>query len=168
MNRKKAMRALRFAGCAGLLALLAVSSYAGGRRIEAPAVPVLIETVSGEAAAAVTMETTRERLEKQRREALVLLESVLNDAACDETSRRQALQEKTKIASRMETEASVEALLAQMGFEGTAVVMGEGTLHIIAPWQMAENEQNRVRMIDAALSQSALSPDAVKIILAKK
>lgn len=168
MKQKMAVRALRFAGCAGLLILLAVSSYVGGIRVEAPAVPVLIETISGEMAASMTMAQTSERLERQREEALFLLESILNDPSCDESSRRQAMQEKAKIASRMETEASLEALLAHMGFEETAVVMGEGALHIIAPWQVAENEHNRVQMIDAALSQSALSPDAVKIILAKK
>lgn len=161
-------RIVRFAGCMGLLALLAASSYGTGGQIEAPAVPVLIETVSGEAMAAMSMEKTQERLQRQRQEALLLLDSILKDPSADEASQRHALEEKEKIASRMETEASVMALLAYMGFEETAVVMGEEQMSIIAPWQIAENEHNRVRMIDAAVSQSGISADAVKIILAKK
>lgn len=168
MKKTMAARILRFAGCAALLALLAVSSYGGRERIEAPVVPVLIETVSGEVLAASTMQQTGERLERQRKEALLLLQSVLDDPNADEASKKQALAEKTRIASRMETEAAVQALLEHMGFEQTAVVMGEGIIHIISPWQTAENEQNRVRMIDAATSQSGFSADAVKIILAKK
>ena len=168
MNKKIAARAMRFAGCAALLALLAVSSYAGGEHSTAPAVPVMVEFVSDEMLASLTMKQTSERLAMKREEALLLLQSVIDDPGADEASRSRALQEKTEIAARMETEAAICALLAHMGFEQTAVVMGESTLSIVAPWQAAENEQNRVRMIDAAAGQSGLPADAVKIILAKK
>ncbi|MBQ7885693.1 MAG: SpoIIIAH-like family protein [Clostridia bacterium] len=168
MKQTMASRVARFGGCAALLALLAVSSYGAGGRIEAPAVPVLIETVSSETLSGTTMEQTRTQLAVKREEALSLLESVLDDPSAGETERNQALAEKTQIARRMETEASIEALLAHMGFADAAVIMGEGTLSIVVPWQAAENEQSRVRLIDAAIGQSGLTADAVKIILAKK
>lgn len=168
MKKAFTARAARFAGCGALLALLAMSSCAGGRKVEAPAVPVLIETVSSETVSALTMEETGERLNQRREEALALLESVLEDSSADDAQRKQAMTEKTRIASRMETEASLQALLAHMGFSENAVIMGEEMLSIVVPWQDAENEQNRVRMIDAAVTQSGFSADAVKIILSKK
>lgn len=168
MKQSIGARVMRLAGCAALLALLAVSSYGGSRRIEAPAVPVLIENVSSETLSTLTMEETQKRLTQRREESLAVLQSVLDDPSADAAARTQALAQKTKIASRMETEASLQALLAHMGFDGAAVIMGEGLLSIVVPWQMAENEQNRVRMIDAAVTQSGFSADAVKIILSKK
>ena len=161
-------KTLRNAGCAALLALLAASSYAGRSHPQSPSVPVMIEMVSSQALASQTLQQTSERLEEKREEALALVHSVLEDPQADEAARKQALIKKTQIAGRMETEASIQALLAHMGFEETAVIMGEGTLSIVAPWQIAENEHNRVRMIDAAVSQSGLSAEAIKIILAKK
>lgn len=168
MNQIMTAKMLRFAGCAGLLALLVISSYAGRTQVEVPVVPMQVETVSGEVLELQTMAQTDERLEQKRKETIALLQSVLEDPSAGEEEKKKALEEKTKIAARMETEASLEALLAHMGFEQTAVIAGEETLSIIAPWQAAENEHNRVRMIDAAVSQSAFSADAVKIILSKK
>ena len=168
MNQKTTARALRFAGCAALMALLVASSSAGRQMDTVPDVPVMVEIMPEQALAAQTIAQTRERLKAQRDEALALLQSVLDNPHAGEAQKKDALAKKTQIASHMEQEAAVEALLAHMGFGDTAVVAGEGTLHIIAPWQAAENEQNRVSMIDAAVSQCALSPEAVKIILAKK
>ena len=168
MNQTKIARMLRFVGCAALLALLVVSSSAGREQSSIPNVPVMVEIVPEQAMNAQTIGQTRERLAEQRDEALALLQGVLDDPHAGDAQKSEALAEKTRIASRMETQASVEALLAQMGFGDTAVIAGEGGLHIIAPWQAAENELNRVRMIDAAVSQSGLAPEAVKIILAKK
>ncbi|MBE5800587.1 MAG: SpoIIIAH-like family protein [Clostridiales bacterium] len=169
-NREKTERRLRLAGCAALLAILAASSYAGAgqRQTQAVSVPVMVEMISHEAIAAASAEETGARFAAQRDDALALLQNVLDDPKADEDTVKKALEEKIRIAQRMETEASVSALLAQMGFENTTVAMGEGALSIVAPWQIAENEQNRMRMIDAAASRSGLSAECIKIILAKK
>jgi len=168
MMDSTASRILRYVCCAVLLGVLAVSSYAGGKTSHTPAVPVMIEIMPDQVLAASTMEKTSERLETRRQESLLLLQSVIDDPQTDETSRKRALEEKTGIAARMEKEASLEALLDYMGFGQTAVIMGEDTLSIVAPWQAAENERSRVQMIDAAAGQSGLSAEAIKIILAKK
>lgn len=162
------LRMMRWGGCAALLALLAASSYAGRREESVPVVPVMVQIMPDEALAAATVQKTTEELAHKREEALALLESVLSDPAADETARKQALLEKTRIAARMEKEAAICALLAHMGFDQTAVIAGEDALSIIAPWQIAENEQSRLQMIDAAAAQSGFSADAIKIILAKK
>lgn len=167
MKQKRIPGMMRFAGCAALLALLAASSYAARKPVEIPAAAVLIAPASQAVQTDASMTQTSEKLKNKRQEALALLESILSDPDADQAVRSQAQKEKLQIVRRMDTEASVEELLAHMGFGQTQVIMGEGILHIISPWQTAENAQNRVKMIDAAVSQSGLSADAVKIILAK-
>lgn len=168
MSNRTASRMLRYAGCAVLLGVLAISSYAGGKPAHTPIVPVMIETVPDQVLTASTMEKTSENLALKRREALLLLQSVIDDPQADDASKRLAFEEKNRIAARMETEASLEALLAHMGFGETAVITGEDALSIVVPWQAAENEHSRVQIIDAAVSQSGFSAEAIKIILSKK
>ena len=168
MNKAKASRMMRYAGCVVLLAVLAISSYAGGGDPQVPLVPVMIETVPDQVLAVSTMEKTSERLKQKRQEALLLLQSVIDDPQADEASKGHALEEKTRIAARMEKEASLEALLSHMGFAQCAVITGEGVLNVVVPWQEAENEYSRVQIIDAAVSQSGFSAEAIRIILSKK
>lgn len=169
-GKNKTERRLHAAGCAALLALLAVSSYAGAGKNQAQivSVPVMIETVSQETLGAASLEQIKAELQQKRETALDQLQHVLDDPRTDRETAENALREKIEIAQRMEMEASVCALLAHMGFADAAVVAGEETLSIIAPWQAAENEQNRIRMIDAAAGQCALEPQNIKIIPAKK
>ena len=160
----------RFAACAALLMLLAVSSYAGtaARQTESALVPVMVEVVSESALSAASLVETREKLITQRKQAILQMESVLDDPRTDRETAAQALREKTEMAARLETEAALELLLTQMGFEDAAVVAGKGIISIVAPWQAAENEQNRLRIIDAACGHTGIAPENVKIILAKK
>ena len=168
MNKEFVMRAGRLAGCAALLALLVASSSAAAKPVQMAGVPVSAYTVSTQELAGVSMEEINNKLDDQRGQALAVLQSVIDDPKAKGEQISAALDKKTQIAARMETEAAICALLDHMGFGQTAVVMGEESLSIVAPWQTAENEQNRVRMIDAAASQSGLPAGAVKIILAKK
>ena len=168
MNQENAMRAGRFAGCAALLALLIMSSSTAAKPVQVASVPVFAQTLSSPTLSSASMEETVKKLEAQREQALALLQSVLDDPRAQQEQITAALEKKTQIASNMEKEAAIGAQLAHMGFDQTAVVMGNGALSIIAPWQMAENEQNRIRMIDAAASLSGISAGNVKIILSKK
>lgn len=163
-------RWMRYVCCAALLVLLAASSYAGagGDQIQAVSVPVTIQTVSSQAMAAASLADAIERLQKEREAALLQLQSILDDPRTDEKTAQDALAEKKKMALRMETEAAVEKLLLEMGFGETAAVTGEGMMSIVVPWQIAENEQSRLKIIDAACSHTGLAPECVKIILAKK
>ena len=167
MIGKRVAQGMRFAGCAALLALLAASSYAAVRPAQVPSVPEMAMTMPGETIAGASMEETRQKLAAQRNQALALLQSVLDDPRAKEAQIGAALEQKTQIADFMEKEAAAGALLEQMGFGDAAVVMSEAGMSIIVPWQIAENEQNRIRMIDAAVSQSGISAQSVKIILAK-
>ncbi len=160
----------RAAGCGALLALLAVCGYMGARPTPTAtvSVPVMLEAIPASALAADSMEKTLARLDEKRAGALSLLEDVLQDPAAGEREKQAALGLKTQIAARMAQEADAEELLLRMGVGETAVILGEGTAHVVAPWQAAENEQSRVKIIDAVATAAGVDASNVKIILAKK
>ena len=169
-ERERSARRVRTAGCAVLVALLAACSYLGARQPQraAVSVPVAVEVISERALGAASLEETQQKLEQERESALALLQSVIDDPNAGADVRNEALKEKTALAKRMEAEAETAALLAHMGFGETAVVLGGESVTVIVPWQAAENEQSRVRIIDAAATQTGLAPECVKIILSKK
>ena len=169
-TRRRAERRVRAAGCAVLVALLAASGYWGASRPleRTVSVPVSAAVLSEQALEAEPIRETQERLHAEREQALALLQGVLDDADAPEDARAKALEKKTAMAERMETEAALCALLAHMGFGETAAVLGENCVSVVVPWQAAENEQSRARIVDAAASQTGLAPACVKIILAKK
>lgn len=160
---------MRLTGCTALVLLLAVCGYwgAGRQKTTGVSVPVAVETVSESVLSAASMEETQRRLRDERESALALLQSVLEEPAADERIKSDALAKKTEMAARMEKEAALCAALAHMGFDGAAVVLGENAATVIVPWQAAESEQNRVKIIDAAVSHTGLAPENVKIILSK-
>lgn len=170
MDRERSARRMRMAGCAALVALLAACSYLGARRppVAAVSVPVTVEMVSESALHAGSMKETQEKLLREREKTITLLQSVAEDENAQAGARDEALREMTALARRMSAEAETAALLAHMGFGETAVVLGEESVTVIVPWQAAENEQSRVRIIDAAATQTGMAPECVKIILAKK
>ena len=161
---------LRALGAGLLLALLGLCGYAGAREqtVQTSGVAVTRQTLGSVAVSQTSMEATRERLSREREQELSLLQSVLDDPAADETLRRQALEQRTQIALRMELEAQVQAALSYMGFDSVAVVCGAQAITLIAPFDVAAEQADRVRLIDAAAGQTGTSPEAVKIILAKK
>ena len=169
-ERERSARRVRTAGCAVLVALLAACSYLGARQPQraAVSVPVAVEVISDRALGAASLEETQQKLQQERESALALLQSVIDDPNAQAGTRDEALREKTALAKRMVAEAETAALLSHMGFGETAVVLGGESVTVIVPWQAAENEQSRVRIIDAAATQTGLAPECVKIILSKK
>ena len=169
-ERERSARRVRTAGCAVLVALLAACSYLGARQPQraAVSVPVAVEVISERALGAASLEETQQKLRQERESALALLQSVIDDPNAQAGTRDEALREKTALAKRMVAEAETAALLSHMGFGETAVVLGGESVTVIVPWQAAENEQSRVRIIDAAATQTGHAPECVKIILSKK
>ena len=169
-ERERSARRVRTAGCAVLVALLAACSYLGARQPQraAVSVPVAVEVISERVLGAASLEETQQKLRQERESALALLQSVIDDPNAQAGTRDEALREKTALAKRMVAEAETAALLSHMGFGETAVVLGGESVTVIVPWQAAENEQSRMRIIDAAATQTGLAPECVKIILSKK
>ena len=168
---KKMEKRLRRMACIGLLLLVVICSYAGSAQpaVQAVSVPVTLQAVPETALTAQPISQVVERLADEREKVLSKLQDIAAQPGADEKTIEKIMGEKAEFIRRMETEAEICALLQGMGFADTAVVIGEtGAVSIIAPWQIAENEQNRLRMIDAAAYHAGVAPDSVKIILSKK
>lgn len=159
----------RLAGCVMLLALLAVSGYAGAARtsVEAVSVPVFYQPLSIWEIADESMKDVRMRLEEERKQEIVLLDSVIASPKISEELAEQALAQKMELAARMETEAQTEAALSYMGYSQVYAICGAGSMTLIAPWQYASDDAVRVKLIAAAADQAQIPAEYVKIILPK-
>ena len=109
MSRERTARNLRTAGCAGLVALLAVCSYMGARQPQAQtvSVPVAVETISESVLSAASLEETLDALQREREDALALMQSVIDDPNAGTDAKEEALKEKTALAKRMAAEAEM-------------------------------------------------------------
>lgn len=159
-------RSMRMPVCMLLAVLLAACSYLGARPPETKraSVPVMSLHAGEEDASAETADA----LMLKREESIRMLQSVIEDETAKDEVREEAQRAQVTLALRADREAETEALLAGMGIEGATVVLSEASASVIVPWQAAANERDRLRIIDAAASQSGLSPECVKIILSKK
>ncbi|MBQ4265730.1 MAG: SpoIIIAH-like family protein [Clostridia bacterium] len=167
----KLERKMRRFGCAALLLLLTLSAYSGAAKpeVQAVSVPVTVQTISQEALSAQSLAESADALAKKREALLAQLQSIADQPGADSETINQALRQMAALVQRMETEASVCTLLCSMGFSDVVAILSEERiLSVIVPWQIAENEKNRLRIMDAVASHAGVSPDAVKIILAKK
>ncbi len=140
----------RMACGAALLALLAVCGCMGAYQTDtAVSVPVTV-------------------IYEQENQASALLDSVIQDPSSSEEAKNKALEQKIKIAQRLDLEAQAEKLLQKMGFEGTAVVCGETGAAIVTTGENAASEKDRTRMTGAVSGQIGVPAEDIKIILAKK
>lgn len=166
------LHGIRWGRCAGgalLLMLLAASGYAGAVRapVQTVSVPVSCQSLSAWEISEETMQEIQMRLEHERRQEIALLDSVIAGRDASDELAAQALSQKTALAARMETEAQTEAVLAYMGYAQVQAVCGAGRMTLIAPWQYASDDADRVKMIAAAAEQAQISAECVKIILPK-
>lgn len=170
MHNRRGSLGGRMLCSAALLALLAACSYVGSQEpdVQAASVPVTRVMISGQEISESAVNDTRIRLRQAREQEIALLDTVLGDAYADTEMRRNALEQKTALAHRMEQEAQLEAAFSYMGLGSLAVMFGAGAITVFVPAETALDESERVRIIDAAASQTGLSPGDVKIILAKK
>ena len=170
MNQKRLTAYVRAAGSAFLLLILGVCGYLGTlqNEVKAVSVPIVRSIMEQEIHTASTVEETRQRFENRRKEEIALLDSIIAQSDGEGQSRLDALEQKMQIVQRMELEAEAQASLSYMGFDRAAVVCGAQSLTVFVPFDQAEDEKKRVRLLDAAASASGISPEAVKIILTKK
>lgn len=160
---------MRFFFCALLAVILAACSYLGARQPQARtvSVPVSAQLIGERAQAAASMEETRESLVRKREEALAMFQSVIDTEHVQQSVLNEALAAKLELAGRMAAEAETEALLAHMGFGEAVVMLGEDGATAIVSWQTANDERSRMQIIDTVASQTALSPERVKIMSIK-
>lgn len=171
-NRAKQNRlsvGLRISTGVLFLGILALCGYAGSREQNRPAVgvPVTYTAMAQANVQTESMQSVRARLKSEREQEISLLDSVIEHPDTSSTTRENALAQKAQIASRMEMEAQIEAVLLQMGIDGEAVG-GETGVTIVADASDLDDEQAKMRVIHAACAQTGLEADKLKIILVKK
>lgn len=169
INKNRLSVYIRCGACAALLLLLAVSGYTGANspQTSMTASPVVTKTVFPQAQE-MTYEEIRAEHEQQRQREIELLDSVMDDLSADNGTKNHALEQKTQIAARMETEAQVRAALLHMGYTDAAAVCGAQQVTVILAQESIKTDEDSVRVIDAAAAVAGIDPQNIRIILAKK
>lgn len=111
-------------------------------------------------------EKTRKDRNSTREEAIEQLEETVADAKLSDDIKAEAVAKMTELAARMDTEASIEALLKAKGFSDVLAIIGDNDINIVVKVdKLLESET--VQIGDIATSQSGLPLDKVKIITVK-
>ena len=155
----------RAAGCAALIALLAVSGYMGAqpqKQTAAVSVPIVFERM--ESMDFDLPDDAGRGTLKDREKALMLLDSVIGDPRAAESSVQAALARKAEMAEHIEKEARIVHMLEAMGFAGTEALCSGQMTALIVPKELALDEKTRVQMIDAAANISGQNAGCIKII----
>lgn len=148
------------------LALLAVCGFAGASRagVQTVSVPVQRQTIESEPAQPQGM-STAERLARDRREEIEMLDSVIENENTDQATRQSALAQKTQLTGRMELEAQARACLTQMGYDSAQAVCGAEIMTILIASSGMTNSSDSARIVSAVADQTGIEPQNVKIIL---
>ena len=160
----------RTAAASALLGLLAVSGYIGSQRNEAVqtvSVPVVFEPLHAGMLKSTNEPEAGDDLDAKRERALALLEEVIADPRAPENAVESALEEKTRLAAAMVSEARLEEALGLLGIHGAKAVAGARMMTVFAPPGAALDGKARMQIVDAAVTATGLSADGIKIILAK-
>lgn len=155
----------RAAGCALLLALLAVCGLAGANPARVQTVSVPVSRAAQEEGQTAAM-SVAERLALDRQEEIALLDGVLEDNATDQATRQNALAQKAQLAGRMELEAQARACLSGMGYERAQVVCGALVMTVLLPAGSVADARDSARIVAAVSDQTGTDAANVKILLA--
>ncbi len=141
------------------------ASYLGQAQfVDGDADDETVET-SGSAKGDYFDEIRKERNET-REEAIDELEDTAADAKLSADVKKAAIDKLAVLTSRMDTEASIEALLKAKGFKEVLAVIGDNDINItVRAEKLLENEIIQIQ--DIATSQSGLPLEKVKIITVK-
>ncbi len=100
--------------------------------------------------------------QQARDQAIAVLQTVVASSA-DELSREQANADISRIASEIQTEASIETLIRSKGFEECVAVIGEGSASVIVRSDgLLPNELSQIKEI--VWEQAGIDPVDIKII----
>ncbi len=125
----------------------------------------VLET-AGKAESGDYFEQTRDERNSKREDALEELEETAADAKLSDEVKAAAVEKIATITTRIDSEASIEALLKAKGFKDVLAVIGENDINVVVKVdKLLESEIIQIQ--DIATSQSGLSLDKVKIITVK-
>ena len=98
-----------------------------------------------------------------RDQAIAVLQTVVESASADATSKDQASADISRIVSEMEAEANIETLIKSKGFEECIAVIGEGSASIIVRSDgLLPNELSQIKEI--VYEEAGIDPVGIKII----
>ncbi len=111
-------------------------------------------------------EKTRKERNATREDAIEELDETVADAKISDDIKAEAVAKMTELAARMDTEASIEALLKAKGFSDVLAVIGDNDINVVIKVEKLL-ESEIIQIQDIATSQSGLPLDKVKIITVK-
>ena len=125
----------------------------------------VVET-AGKAESGDYFEETRDERNSTRKDALEDLEETAADAKLSDEVKAAAVEKIATLTTRIDSEASIEALLKAKGFKDVLAVIGDNDINIVVKVdKLLESEIIQIQ--DIATSQSGLPLDKVKIITVK-
>jgi stage III sporulation protein AH len=109
---------------------------------------------------------TRADREKARKEAVEALNEIINNVKSDSQAVADATARSNKIASAIETESNMEALIRAKGFADCVVIMGEDNVSIVVKSD-GLLASDTVQLQEIAEQNSGFSLEKIKIIEVK-
>lgn len=98
-----------------------------------------------------------------RDQAIAVLQTVVESSTADATTREQASNDISRIASEIQVEANIETLIKSKGFEECVAVVSEGSASIIVRSDgLLPNELSQIKEI--VYEQAGIDPVYIKII----
>lgn len=118
---------------------------------------------TGEASQSTYFDEAKLTRQKNRDEAVELLNDIIDNEKVDNQTKEKAVVDMTNIASTVETEGKIENLLKAKGFsECVALCSGEGVNIMVATDGLSEKEVSQIK--DIVISETNVKASSIKII----
>ena len=107
--------------------------------------------------------STQVSRDRARDEALQVLQSVVDSAEVDSTTKTQALEDIAVIAKNIEAESNIEAMVMAKGFEQCVAIINEGNCTIVVKTEgLLQNQMSQINEI--VYEQTGIKPVNIKYI----
>ena len=102
--------------------------------------------------------------QRARDEALEVLQTVIDSESALEETKAEALAEMTRIASEIEKESRIEALITAKGFEQCIAVINEDKISVVVKSDFDLQQNHLAQINEIVMAESGIIPQNVKII----
>lgn len=137
------------------------------RLADREAAQVSAEVVDGQTGdyqpAEQSIATFRDERTRSRSVTLAQLNSIIDDEATDEATRREAQQALMESMERGEQETAIEGLTAALGFESCVASVGSDSCTVVVK-AAALTRQQAAQILDVACRQTGMLSGSIKVI----
>lgn len=155
---------LKLLGISALALLLVLTGLWNARINETKTLPASApnsqQTMRG---AIASLEDFRKERELTRRDELAQLDQIIESGKTQEETRRQAQQQKLTLLTFMETETTLEGVLAASGFAESVVTVGKSSVNVLVPRAELKKEE-AVAIFELASRETGHDPGDIKVI----